>query len=307
MKLSVVIPVYRVEAFLRKCVDSVVSQEVDDMEIILVDDCSPDGSGRLCDTLACSDARIRVVHRGQNGGLSAARNSGLDVATGDCITFVDSDDFLSPGTYRACLQAMMSRQADCVEFPVMKRYGSENAEEYKPSLGEVEETFDEWYERRGYVHSYACNKIFTRRLWGDARFPEGRYFEDLFTIPYVLRRAEKIVAIASGMYYYCAYNAGAITQNPSVRNQQDLVEANVRLFEFARRDSSIADASLYDHYMEILNRQISLYHVGGGRMLPDYKVRLKYAFRRQPMRQRIKCLLRLALGEKIFFRMFVKR
>ena len=158
MKLSVVIPVYRVEAFLRKCVDSVVSQEIDDMEIILVDDCSPDGSGRLCDTLACSDARIRVVHRGQNGGLSAARNSGLDVATGDCITFVDSDDFLSPGTYRACLQAMMSRQADCVEFPVMKRYGSENAEEYKPSLGEVEETFDEWYERRGYVHSYAWNK-----------------------------------------------------------------------------------------------------------------------------------------------------
>ena len=235
MKLSVVIPVYRVEAFLRKCVDSVVSQEVDDMEIILVDDCSPDGSGRLCDTLACSDARIRVVHRGQNGGLSAARNSGLDVATGDCITFVDSDDFLSPGTYRACLQAMVSRQADCVEFPVMKRYGSENAEEYKPSLGEVEETFDEWYERRGYVHSYAWNKIFTRRLWGDARFPEGRYFEDLFTIPYVLRRAEKIVAIASGMYYYCAYNAGAITQNPSVRNQQDLVEANVRLFEFARK------------------------------------------------------------------------
>ena len=119
-----VIPVYRVEAFLRKCVDSVVSQEIDDMEIILVDDCSPDGSGRLCDTLACSDARIRVVHRGQNGGLSAARNSGLDVATGDCITFVDSDDFLSPGTYRACLQAMVSRQADCVEFPVMKRYGS---------------------------------------------------------------------------------------------------------------------------------------------------------------------------------------
>ena len=154
-----VIPVYRVEAFLRKCVDSVVLQEVDDMEIILVDDCSPDGSGRLCDTLACSDARIRVVHRGQNGGLSAARNSGLDVATGDCITFVDSDDFLSPSTYRACLQAMMSRQADCVEFPVMKRYGSENAEEYKPSLGEVEETFDEWYERRGYVHSYAWNKI----------------------------------------------------------------------------------------------------------------------------------------------------
>ena len=283
MKLSVVIPVYRVEAFLRKCVDSVVSQEIDDMEIILVDDCSPDGSGRLCDTLACSDARIRVVHRGQNGGRSAAR------------------------TYRACLQTMMSRQADCVEFPVMKRYGSENAEEYKPSLGEVDETFDEWYERRGYVHSYAWNKIFTRRLWGDARFPEGRYFEDLFTIPYVLRRAEKIVAIASGMYYYCAYNTGAITQNPSVRNQQDLVEANVRLFEFARRDSGIADASLYDHYMEILNRQISLYQVGGGRMLPDYRVRLKYAFRRQPMRQRVKCLLMLALGEKIFFRMFVKR
>lgn len=72
-----VIPVYRVEAFLRKCVDSVVSQEIDDMEIILVDDCSPDGSGRLCDTLACGDARIRVVHREHNGGLSAPATADL--------------------------------------------------------------------------------------------------------------------------------------------------------------------------------------------------------------------------------------
>ena len=307
MKLSVVIPVYRVEAFLRKCVDSVVSQDVDDMEIILVDDCSPDGSGRLCDTLAESDARIRVVHREQNGGLSAARNSGLDVATGDCITFVDSDDFLAPGTYQSILRTMMSRHADCVEFPVMKRYGSDKAEEYKPSLGEEEETFDEWYERRGYVHSYAWNKIFTRRLWGDARFPEGRYFEDLFTIPYVLRRAGKIVASNRGMYYYCTYNTGAITQNPSVRNQQDLVDANVRLFEFMRKDCGMADALLYDHYMEIVNRQIHLFRVGGVRMLPDYRVRMEYAFRRQSMRQRMKCLLWLTLGEEGFFRLFVKR
>lgn len=305
MRLSVVIPVYGVEAFLRKCVDSVVAQAVDDIEIILIDDCSPDACGEICDKLAAADSRIRVVHRRENGGLSAARNSGIAVATGDLLTFVDSDDFLAADTYRPCLRMLAATGADCVEYPVVKRYGSASPQLYNPAqCGDRVETFDDWFRRHGYIHSYACNKIYRRRLWGDTRFPEGRYFEDLLTVPYVLSRARGIAVCGAGFYFYCSYNAGAITQNPSERNQRDLLDANFRLFAFFQLECGYDDGSMYDYFMELLNRKIGLLRAGGDAALPDYVVRWRYALRRQPVRQRLKCLLWLMLGERRFFKLF---
>ena len=105
MKLSVVIPVYRVESTLDRCVESVLRQHVDDMEVILVDDGSPDRCPQLCDEWARRDSRIRVVHK-PNGGLSDARNAGIDIATGDYIAFVDSDDWIADDTYAPLLERM---------------------------------------------------------------------------------------------------------------------------------------------------------------------------------------------------------
>ena len=102
MKLSIVIPVYRVEATLDRCVESVLGQDVDDMEVILVDDGSPDNCPKMCDDWAERDVRIRVIHK-ENGGLSDARNVAIDIAKGDYITFVDSDDWMETGTYKAIL------------------------------------------------------------------------------------------------------------------------------------------------------------------------------------------------------------
>ena len=99
MKLSVIIPVYKVEAYLRKCVESVLGEAGVEMEVILVDDCSPDGSGAICRHFAESDARVKYLRRNENGGLSAARNTGLEAAIGDYVTFVDSDDYVAPGTF----------------------------------------------------------------------------------------------------------------------------------------------------------------------------------------------------------------
>lgn len=305
MRLSVVIPVYKVEAFLRKCVDSVATQGVDDIEIILVDDCSPDASGAICDELAKADSRVRVVHRQQNGGLSAARNSGIDSATGDLLTFVDSDDFLAPDTYQPCLRLLESTGADCVEYPVMKRYGTASPQFYNPADGgERVETFDDWFRRQGFIHSYAWNKIYRRQLWGDARFPEGHNFEDVYTVPYVLRRSRGIAVSGKGLYYYCSYNANAITQNPTVGNQRDLFDANKQLFCYMRWECGCDDSLLYDCFMELLNRKIDLLKAGGDGQLPEYGVEWRWLMRSQPLRQRVKCLLWLALGERGFFKLF---
>ncbi len=306
MKLSVVIPVYRVEAFLEKCVGSVLLQDGIDLEVILVDDCSPDGCGALCDRLAEGDSRIKVVHRSVNGGLSAARNSGIAIASGDLITFVDSDDWIAPNTYAPNIELMEQWDADCIEFPIAVHHGSPTAEDFTPSLSNKTGTFGDWYAHRGYMHSYAWNKIFRRDLWGDTKFPEGKYFEDIMTVPYVLHQAKRIAASSVGRYYYCAANDGAITRQPSLKKERDLTEGNIRLFEFATSRYHLDDATLYHHFMEILNRQISLLKIGGDLILPKFKVRWRHAFLSQPLRQRIKCLLWLTLGKNGFFKLFTR-
>ncbi len=307
MKLSVVIPVYRVEAFLEKCVRSVLSQEGVDLEVILVDDCSPDGCGALCDRLADGDRRVKVVHRAANGGLSAARNSGIAIATGDLLTFVDSDDFIAPDTFAPNIEMMERLDADCIEFPVAVYFGSPSEKRYVPCIGnQPTGTFLDWYEHGGYIHSYAWNKIFSHELWGDAKFPEGKYFEDIMTIPYVLDRAKRIAASGKGLYYYCTANGGAITQQPSRQKEQDLTEGNIRLFCFASSHYDISDTARYNHFMETINRQIGLLRSGGSIILPEYTVRLRHAFLRQPIKQRIKCILWLTLGKQLFFKLFAR-
>ena len=111
--ISVIVPIYKVEQYLRQCVDSILNQTHSALEVILVDDGSPDGSGKICDEYAARDSRVRVIHK-KNGGLSDARNAGIDIAQGDYIAFVDSDDWLEPDTYESMLAAMEKYQAKLV-------------------------------------------------------------------------------------------------------------------------------------------------------------------------------------------------
>ena len=117
MKLSIIVPVYNVEAFLSKCVDSLLAQDLpkEDYEVILVDDGSTDGSGALCDTLAAEHGNIRVIHQ-QNHGLSGARNAGIPAASGDYILFVDSDDYLCPDVLGTLVGLMESKELDILRF-----------------------------------------------------------------------------------------------------------------------------------------------------------------------------------------------
>ena len=191
MKLSIIIPVYRVEATLDRCIESVLHQDIDDFEVILVDDGSPDNCPKMCDDWAHRDAHIRVIHQA-NGGLSAARNAGIDATLGEYITFVDSDDYISPDTYASLIEDIGT--ADIIEYPVYKRLSLQDKE-----YSNIDRY---WLETKAYAHTYACNKVYRSSLFADVRFPVGRVFEDAYTFPLLLRRAHSIITTSKGCYHY---------------------------------------------------------------------------------------------------------
>lgn len=191
VKLSVIIPVYRVEATLDRCVTSVLRQNVAEMEVILVDDGSPDRCPQMCDRWQQKDPRILVIHK-ENGGLSDARNAGLDVATGDYITFVDSDDYLDDDTYAPLLSMMEG--TDILEYSIADK------------LMLADYTYDDintyWLESQAYNHTYACNKLYRRELFNSIRFPKGRVFEDAYTTPLLLKAACTVRTTSRKGYHY---------------------------------------------------------------------------------------------------------
>jgi len=223
VKLSIIIPVYRVEATLSRCLESVTAQMDSDWEVILVDDGSPDQCPRLCDEWARRDARIRVIHKA-NGGLSDARNAGLDAARGELIAFADSDDEVGDGTYREALQAMTA-DVDMVEFPVRRFCGSphEQTLTFRPAVYTDAAVY--WLQGRAYEHTYAWNKIYRRCLFEGVRFPVGRVFEDVWTLPLLLARARRVATTDKGLYHYY-YNPQGITVTAQAPQLQQLLDAH---------------------------------------------------------------------------------
>lgn len=251
MKLSVIIPVYQVESTLRRCVGSVVGQHVDDSEVILVDDGSTDSSPAICDELAKQCSNVRAIHKA-NGGLSDARNTGLDAATGDYVTFVDSDDYLAPGTYKALMAVLGSHpDADLLEYPVLIDYGSKRQRKLDLPDRAYSSAADYWLQGRAYAHSYACNKIFRRGLFSGVRFPKGRVFEDVHTLPLLLAHCRLVMTTRQGLYYYC-FNASGITHSATGKELLDLLDGHMKYID----SGAPVDARYYAH---VLNIQMDVY------------------------------------------------
>ena len=253
MKLSIIIPVYCVESTLKRCVESVRRQTVADLEIILVDDGSPDRCPQLCDEWAQTDHRVSVVHK-PNGGLSDARNAGLDVARGDIITFVDSDDYIDTDTYRQAMTLLaQDTTCDMVEYPIYWHHGA--PEQAVLSFGDA--TYDDmgryWLHGQAYRHTYACNKLYRRQLFDGVRFPVGRVFEDVATLPLLLNKARRIRTTTQGLYYYCA-NAGGITATAQAPELTMLLESHLSVLSRWVDDT---------YYMHVLNIQLDVVKMTG--------------------------------------------
>lgn len=187
MKLSIIIPVYRTQATLSRCLESILCQSFTDYEMILVDDESPDDCPHLCDKYAESYKNIQVIHK-ENGGLSDARNAGIEQAKGEYITFVDSDDALQEDTLNILMEELEKHpEVDILEYPIKERIGNPNREKilsFKPQ--EYKDVLDYWLGERAFAHTYACNKIFRRSLFHNIKFPKGKSFEDVLTTPYLM-------------------------------------------------------------------------------------------------------------------------
>ena len=191
MKLSIIIPVYRAEDTLERCIWSILQQSFTSYELILVDDGSPDACPQLCDEYAGKDSRIHVIHK-KNGGLSDARNVGIKMAKGLYITFIDSDDAIEENSLQQLMEELYQHpDVDILEYPIMERIGHPHREKllsFSPKT--YQNAIEYWWAEKGYHHTYACNKIFRRSLFQNIEFPKGKSFEDVWTIPKLIGLTE---------------------------------------------------------------------------------------------------------------------
>ncbi len=256
--LSVIIPVYKVEPYLRECVDSVLAQTFRDMEIILVDDGSPDHCPALCDEYARQDARILVVHQA-NQGLSAARNAGLEVAQGQFIAFVDSDDSISPCYFEAAMEAFQRfHDADVVELPFLSRYNTPKSYRHMPAETLVfkghEQIFSEWFARKGYLFAYSQTKVCRRELFLDLRFPVGKTFEDLHVISSLLTISRVWVSIShpTANYFY-RWREESITGQTSLKDLNSQLEALSQVAQMSEDYTNVSEADRQQFTLAVTN------------------------------------------------------
>lgn len=201
--ISVIVPVYKVEKYLDRCVESITNQTYKNLEIILVDDGSPDNCSKMCDEWAQKYSRIKVIHK-ENGGLSDARNAGLDVAAGDYISFVDSDDWISTEYIEKLYASIKKNDADISECNVYYSYDERYTEYNNDSAAYYDnnEAIMDAYIRLYHIKTIVWNKLYRRQLLDDIRFPKGKLHEDEFFTYLALGKASSFVHIEDYLYYY---------------------------------------------------------------------------------------------------------
>ena len=237
MLLSIIVPVYNVEKYLRKCVDSLLAQDLlpEEYEIILVDDGSTDQSGTICDEYAAEHPLLKAIHQ-QNGGLSVARNSGIAVAQGRYVQFVDSDDYLEPNVLKILAEKMETDQLDVLRFNY--RNVNEQYEEIEPNKdpkrwvdysNEVCDGLTFLNERLGPA-CYACQFMVRRELLTDCRFKEGIYFEDTEWTPRMLLKANRAASTDTMVYNYLV-REGSITQSVDEKKKRKVFDDKLSLID----------------------------------------------------------------------------
>jgi len=201
--ISIIVPVYNVEKYLQKCVDSIINQTYKTLEIILVDDGSKDNSGKICDELEKMDNRIKVIHK-QNGGLSDARNAGIKIAKGKYIGFVDSDDYIARDMFETLYGLSKKHNADVSIVSYYEVYNGKiiSARDSKDLevFDKIEALKEVLIDRR--IQSYAWNKLFKRELFENIEFPTNKNFEDIATTLLLFEQSNTVVLLEDPKYYY---------------------------------------------------------------------------------------------------------
>jgi len=274
--ISVIVPVYNVKDYLDECVRSLLAQSYRELEIILVDDGSTDGSGEMCDGYAASDSRVKVIHK-ENGGLSSARNAGIDVATGEYLSFVDSDDFIHPEFIGTLYQTCVAN--DC-KTALCGICSEETADATLPESVPVRvissrELLDAFYGKHHNTITVAWNKLYHRSVLGEVRYPDGFVYEDEATTYAYLYQAGRIAWVELPLYHY-RNRTGSITKRAFSLKRLDVLEAyrRRRAFYLVHGEAAYASREEYCYLSELL-----MFYDRIGKYLPEEKEKRKELLR----------------------------
>ncbi|MFR3763078.1 MAG: glycosyltransferase family 2 protein [[Clostridium] symbiosum] len=249
VEISIIVPVYNVEKYLDKCLKSILNQTFQNFEIILVDDGSVDASGNICDTY--KNEKIKVIHK-PNGGLSSARNAGLNIAEGNYIGFVDSDDFIAPTMLEKMYNNAMGYSADISECGVEHVFPGRNIRQkqreiifFNNSIKAIEDLWQCKYTTLG-----VTDKLFHRRLFQTVRFPEGKINEDIFILPQLYLGANGVVCDSVIGYYYNHRENSITTDNFSIKDM-DILDACKETEEILCRYDELVSVCRYRRWWSI--------------------------------------------------------
>jgi len=261
--ISVIVPIYNVGDYLRKCIDSIINQTYTNLEIILVDDGSTDNCGSICDEYKLKDNRIKVIHK-PNGGLSSARNAGLDIATGSLIGFVDSDDYIEPTMYEELYNNMIKYGSDIAICNIYNDiYGKKNIriknESYKEFFSKDKEKFNNIHSKCRCLMVVAWNKLYKRYIFDNIRYPNGRIYEDSFILCELLDRANKVSFIFNPLYNY-------IYRKDSIVNAFSIDHFD-RIGSFNKMINFLNNKGYYDLAIKEKNEKITILIINLSKML----------------------------------------
>lgn len=233
--VSIIIPVYNVKDFLVDCLDSVINQSYKNLDIVLVDDGSTDGSGNICDEYARQDKRVRVIHQ-VNQGLSAARNSGIETMRGEYVYFLDSDDRIAKDSIEVLFNLMTTHNAE-IAISYLARF-SDHTPFFEKSIDgnklvDCKKALEKMLLNEGIGHE-ACGKLFKACLWKEYRFPVGKLYEDYATIYYVIAQAKKIAICEYPCYFY-RVRSGSIMHSKVREKNFELLDISDEVTEFLIR------------------------------------------------------------------------
>lgn len=232
--LSVIVPVYNVRPYLQECVDSILGQTYKNLELILVDDGSNDGSEILCDELAKSDSRVIVIHQ-RNRGQSAARNAALDICRGEYLSFVDSDDTISPpNLYESVLQQLSATDnAGFIQFPFQKDGVLYNYS-YDSTVTDTARMYDMWINGKK-ITNYLCDKIWRRSLFDGLRLTQGMIFEDRHIFVDLLNRCSSVMLTSHGQYFYRTHPSQTTQRKRDLYFLKSMLTADLHILDVMPR------------------------------------------------------------------------
>ena len=237
--ISVIVPIYNVEKYLSQCIDSIINQTYKNIEIILVDDGSPDSCDEICDEYAKKDDRIKVIHK-ENGGLSDARNHGIDLATGKYIAFVDSDDYINEQYLEKLYNAIIDNNTQVSQCNFIIVEDNKNEILKRGYTGNIKtksgyNMIKEISTKKCWENIIICNKLYSAKLFNDIRFPVGKIHEDEFVTPKILYNVDNIAIVKEYLYNY-RKNQNSITGKNFKIERLDVLEAyEERLYFFEQR------------------------------------------------------------------------